>query len=218
MKPIIIIRHGQAENNLNTGMGGWSDPSLTELGREQAMLLAKRLKRELEGLEFKLYTSVSKRAQETAQIIGKELAVTPIIEVDLQEYRTGLGAEVTREQARELTNELTQPIKDWRPYRNGESFAEMYSRAGGILTKITNECEDVVLIVSHMWFIDKIISWWLGVSINDIKPLTFLTTNASISILSYTKYDEKTLERLNDTLHLHTQDFNKPTLDLDYRP
>ena len=86
------------------------------------------------------------------------------------------------------------------------------------MTKITNECDDVILMVSHMWFIDKIISWWLGVSINDIRPLTFVTSNASISILSYTKYDEKTLERLNDTLHLHKQDFTKPILDLDYRP
>ena len=150
--------------------------------------------------------------------IAKELDITPIVEVDLQEYRTGLSPDVTREQAQEFRNELTYPIKDWRPYRDGESFAELYSRAGDILTKITNESEDVILMVSHMWFIDKIISWWLGVSINDIRPLTFLTTNASISILSYTKYDEKTLERLNDTLHLHTQDFNKPTLDLDYRP
>ena len=218
MKPIIIIRHGQAENNLNTCRGGWSNPSLTEHGREQATLLAKRLKRELDGIEFKLYSSVSKRAQETAQIIGKELAITSIIEVDLQEYRTGLSPEVTREQAREFTNELTHPIKDWRPYRNGESFSDLYSRAGGILTKITNDCDDVILMVSHMWFIDKIISWWLGVSINDIRPLTFVTSNASISILSYTKYDEKTLERLNDTLHLHVQDFNELTLDLDYRP
>lgn len=218
MKPIIIIRHGQAENNVDSGRGGWSDPSLTEHGREQVTQLAKRLQTELEGVDFKLYSSVSKRAHETAEIIGEALGVTPVIETDLQEYRTGLDPGVTREQAQAFTNDLVHPIKDWRPYKDGESFSEIFTRATKVMTKITGESEGVLLIVSHQWFIDKIICWWLGFTVDDINPITFLTANASISILSITKYDEKTLERLNDTLHLHTQDFNKPTLDLDYRP
>ncbi len=62
MNPIILVRHGQAESNVSNLTGGWSQTALTDLGRHQAQLVAKRLNRELGGVEIASYCSDLKRA------------------------------------------------------------------------------------------------------------------------------------------------------------
>lgn len=85
MKPILIVRHGQAENNVNEEISGWSDPSLTEIGVKQSDVVAERLFREISRQDVVLYTSPLKRAYETAEIIGKLLNVSPVVDEGLVE-------------------------------------------------------------------------------------------------------------------------------------
>lgn len=47
--PIILIRHGEAESNVNPEIGSWPDPSLTEKGRELVSALVMRLKETIGG-------------------------------------------------------------------------------------------------------------------------------------------------------------------------
>ena len=198
--PIILIRHGEAESNVNPEIGSWHNPSLTEKGREQVTALAERLKITIGVSKCRLYTSHRNRAVETAQIISEQLGVTPIIETDLDEYRSGLSPDTTVAEAKELWGEKCEPIKNWKPYTRGESVEESFNRASRAIEKI-DAGDELILAISHSWLIDKMISYWIGFKIDALPPFIFRTSNTSISVLSYREGD-RIIDRFNDTMHL----------------
>lgn len=85
----ILVRHGQSTNNVSGTLDtvledGSAD--LTDLGRTQAAAAAK----ELRGRKVDyLYSSQFTRAQQTADIIAKELGLTVTTEAEINEYRIG---------------------------------------------------------------------------------------------------------------------------------
>ena len=69
---LVLIRHGQSVWNQQDRFTGWTDVDLSKQGIKEANEAAKALKKE--GISFDLiYTSILKRAWETANIIKKEL-------------------------------------------------------------------------------------------------------------------------------------------------
>lgn len=69
---LVLVRHGQSEWNLKNLFTGWRDVGLTEQGTAEAMEAGKRLK--AQGLDFdRAYTSALKRAQNTLDLILKEI-------------------------------------------------------------------------------------------------------------------------------------------------
>jgi broad specificity phosphatase PhoE len=200
--PIILIRHGEAENNVNPEIGSWHNPSLTETGRKQATALGLRLEKSLRDTDCTLYTSHKKRAVETAEILSRYLSVTPIGETELEEYRHGLDPETSMSEARTYWGEPCTPVKHWRPYRTGESVEEIFERASKVIEKINGPDDKLVLVVSHSWLIDKMISYWIGFKIDYLPPSIFQTTNSSITVLSHNRHGDRVLERMNDTSHL----------------
>ncbi len=69
---LVLVRHGQSEWNLKNLFTGWKDPGLTETGEEEARTAGRKLKEM--GLSFDVaFTSALKRAQDTLDIILKEL-------------------------------------------------------------------------------------------------------------------------------------------------
>jgi len=202
LKPIILVRHGQSHSNVDPTVGGWQDPGLTPHGRKQAEAAAKRLTKILHGRNVGMYTSHLRRAHETAEIICSQLDAEPTIDESLQEYQTNLDPKLSRPEAEERMIERGNPVKDWRAYQGAESLGEMYHRAGGVLARIMESDHDVILIISHGWLIDKMIAWWMGINVDDIRPNMFTTANASISVLSVSEFGERILLKLNDTSHL----------------
>ena len=79
MTTIYIARHGQNEDNVCGILNGHRNLSLTDLGRQQAQQLARRIKDR--GLVFDVvYTSPLDRAFETAAIVATELGLAePIV-------------------------------------------------------------------------------------------------------------------------------------------
>jgi len=77
MAILVLVRHGQSQWNLENRFTGWIDVDLTEKGREEAHKAGQLIK--AEKLRFtKCYTSVLKRAQETLDIMLKELGQTDL--------------------------------------------------------------------------------------------------------------------------------------------
>ena len=77
MAILVLVRHGQSQWNLENRFTGWIDVSLTEKGRAEAHRAGELLK--AEKLRFtKCYTSVLTRAQETLDIMLKELGQTDL--------------------------------------------------------------------------------------------------------------------------------------------
>ncbi|MBR3649809.1 MAG: histidine phosphatase family protein, partial [Victivallales bacterium] len=63
---LYIVRHGQTDYNLIRRIQGQSNSQLTDLGRQQACLLAKRLGHKMFNA---FYTSDLDRAMDTAKTI-----------------------------------------------------------------------------------------------------------------------------------------------------
>jgi len=77
MSTLALVRHGQSQWNLENRFTGWVDVPLTEAGRDEARRAGKALA--ATGIHFtKAYTSDLVRAQETLDIILRELGQTEL--------------------------------------------------------------------------------------------------------------------------------------------
>jgi len=98
---LILVRHGQSVSNIQKILShDTNNYPLTEEGREQA----KRAAHELKKLRVdKIFTSPVMRAYQTAQLIGDELGLVPIIDERLRERWLG-----------ELNNRRFDPNDHWK--------------------------------------------------------------------------------------------------------
>lgn len=79
---LVMLRHGESEANANGQLSGWQDSDLTQLGRQQACMVARRL-REIGWTPQVAFTSLLQRAWKTCRIVcSAELRDTP--DADLQ--------------------------------------------------------------------------------------------------------------------------------------
>lgn len=106
MTRLILVRHGQTDWNTERRIQGGTDIPLNEEGRQQAHLLAQRLKDE--PLDH-IYSSHQIRAKETAEIIAQFHPHTPFtVRWDLGEYNLGILEGMKIEEVHEKYEQ-----KDW---------------------------------------------------------------------------------------------------------
>jgi broad specificity phosphatase PhoE len=199
MNKLILVRHGQSEYMVKELTGGWTDTPLTELGRKQAALTGQKLQY-LKGT-FGFYSSDLKRAAETAYIIGEHLDKQPVLVPDLREHNNGLAANITREKADKMRNPVTDPIMDWVPYPEAESWRMLHTRVVTFMDSIEN-AHDTVLIVAHSLVIVSIIHWWLKFDEDIMTRVSYDADLCCITVLYINNWGEKTIAKLNDTSHL----------------
>lgn len=113
MPKLILIRHGQSLWNAENRFTGWRDIELSELGREQARAAGQLLQRE----EIRLgaaFTSDLRRAQETLEIILRELNQNPPVQKNqaLNERDYGDLTGQNKDEAREKFG--IEQVEKWR--------------------------------------------------------------------------------------------------------
>lgn len=210
MNPIILVRHGQAESNVSNLTGGWSQTALTDLGRHQAQLVAKRLKRELEGVEIASFCSDLKRAAQTAEIIAEETGLNIAPETGFRECNNGIAAGKTEEEAEEYRIPPTRPLLDWRQYPGAETWREFYHRVSQCMEKVTAKTNGPLLIVTHGGTMVNIVAWWIRMPLETLSDFSLRTHNTGITILTETEFGERAIERHNDVAHLHLEGMAAP--------
>jgi len=132
MSFLILVRHGQSEWNLLNQWTGWTDIELSDQGREEAKKAASLLK----DIEIhKAHTSDLKRAQETLDIILKELGHSDIEfkkshKIKERHYGdlTGMNKDEAKKRFGEEKFKLYRRSWDTAP-PNGESLKDTYDRA-----------------------------------------------------------------------------------------
>ena len=191
METVILLRHGEGEHMVSDLTGGWSQVPLTENGRAQARAVASRLKRDLEGIDFAFYCSDIKRAHQTAEIIGQEIGVKPIPSQDLREFNNGVAANRTKTEVAHLYSLPSDPIMDWQPYPEAETWRRFYRRIRKAMDEIHAVEDRPTLIVSHGGTIVNIVAWWLRLKESDLSFTTFHSSPASISVLNETSFKEE---------------------------
>lgn len=203
MNPIILVRHAQSEHHVNGLTGGWTDTGLTDLGRRQAACLASRLKQELQGIPVRMVCSGLKRALQTAEVIGQEIGVTAQLVPELCEFNNGIAAGMLREEADKIQHKPTEPLSDWQPYPEAETWRQFYWRVAGFMDRLDVEQEGLLLVVTHGGTLVNVVAWWLQLGGEVISKVSFAAHPASISVLTVNQWGEHVLERLNDTAHLY---------------
>lgn len=147
---LYLTRHGETDWNLQNRIQGQTDTLLNENGRGQAKELANRLKAGY-GIRT-IYTSRQKRAQETAEVIGQTIHVTPIVKEGLEEISLGKWEGYTWHQVREQFPEEYQAWYENRRYQvppEGESYQQLLDRLLPALSDIFEENVENVLVVAH---------------------------------------------------------------------
>jgi broad specificity phosphatase PhoE len=83
---LLLVRHGETDWNAEGRLQGQTDRPLSDYGRRQARQLAD----ELESEVFQaIYSSDLVRARETAEIVGRRLAIPVELDPDLREKDWG---------------------------------------------------------------------------------------------------------------------------------
>jgi broad specificity phosphatase PhoE len=86
MEQLILVRHGETTHNAQGIAQGWQDSALSDIGREQVMMLARRIP------SFKpdaLYTSPLPRAMTTAEAIRETTGLEIQVLEELREMNYG---------------------------------------------------------------------------------------------------------------------------------
>lgn len=145
MKRVILVRHGQTENNVNKIIQDGSD-MLNDLGIDQARKVGKKLSEE--DIDV-IYSSDFPRAMDTAKEIGKFHDVDLIVEEGFREQELGCYCGKSGEEYGEVVDGLDESWADFAP-EGGESVKAVQERVVKAFDKIAAENDGKnVLIVSH---------------------------------------------------------------------
>jgi len=207
---IWIARHGQTEANKAGLFCGHSETTLTELGREQARALGRRLA----GIDVRaLYTSDYSRAMDTAAIAlaGREL--TPSVDPGLRELHYG-DWEMQREREIRKTPDhaaqfdlMRREDPAWHP-PGGETTADVRARTFAALNAIVarHKHQDV-LIVSHGTAINCMLAEVLGMAPSHV--FRFAVANGGLSCVQVFG-SRLVVTLLNETAHLEALSAARP--------
>ena len=203
MTKLLVIRHGQAEGNLEHRFIGQTDVPLDEVGRAQSLALAERLK--VAGIQ-RIVSSDLRRAVDT---------ITPLAEaIGLSIYRDSRLREISNgEWSGLLPSEISARWPDlWAAYRNGEDVL----RPGGEQWEIVRERvvraarehadgDGVIAISTHGGPALNLALWAVGVPSGGNKFRGRLGALANTSITTIEINGESGFARLagfNDVGHL----------------
>ena len=184
---IIMIRHGESEDNLNKILSR-DDTSLTKKG----ILQIKRSKEFLINYKFdKVYYSPLTRTIQTREHLGLEgIEEERIREIDFGIFTGYKYEEFTSKYPEESKLWIDDPNKYEIP--KGESINTVYKRVENFLEEVTEQDEDI-LLVTHEGIIRVICSWVFD---NPEYFFKFKADNGSFSIISINE-GYKYIKKLN---------------------
>ncbi|MFG2745147.1 bifunctional RNase H/acid phosphatase [Streptomyces chartreusis] len=200
----VLLRHGETPltpQKRFSGSGG-TDPSLSDVGREQAERVGAALARR--GTVQAVVASPLTRTRETAGIVAAHLGLDVTVDDGLRE--TDFGAwegltfgEVRERYADDLGAWLADP--EARPTGDGESFAATATRIAATRDKLVAAYAGrTVLLVSHVTPIKTFVRLALGAPPESLFRMEL--SAASLSAVAYYADGNASVRLFNDTSHL----------------
>ncbi|WP_234359947.1 bifunctional RNase H/acid phosphatase, partial [Streptomyces sp. DSM 15324] len=200
----VLLRHGETPltpQKRFSGRGG-TDPSLSDVGREQAERAAEALARR--GTIQHVLASPLARTRQTAGAVAARLGLEVTIEEGLIE--TDFGAwegltfgEVQERHPEDLTRWLADPEAE--PTGGGESFAATAARVAATRDKLVAAYAGrTVLLVTHVTPIKTFVRLALGAPPESLFRMEL--SAASLSAVAYYADGNASVRLFNDTSHL----------------
>ena len=147
MKTIYTVQHTQSIHHTNGMVGSWTDWELTDLGKQQADQISRKLQKELEGKKVILYSSDLMRAKQTAGFIADRLQVTPVYRTELRERNLGKCCGKSVQWLRENI-ECPEKTIDDRLFSDAESRRDEWNRLKPFFDSVMAEEAENIIIVS----------------------------------------------------------------------
>lgn len=187
---IYLVRHGEAEHNVNRNLMAHTHDSrfaLTLKGRKQAERTAQFLKDKLTEKAI-FYVSPYLRTMQTAQVIYAQVPKTvPFYESPLiREWELGNLYDFN-DRPPELKREFKAAGAFYFRYHHGESLADVYLRATLFYNTVIQRLEaqqkyEQLVVVSHAAFIEMLKGFllnWTVERMSDFKPVE----NGSVTLV-----------------------------------
>jgi broad specificity phosphatase PhoE len=177
---ILLARHGESDWNRTKRWQGWADRPLTELGREQAQELARRLEEtELDAI----YASDLQRARETAEIVAQTKKLRVETTPDLREVDVGSWSGLTRAEAeKRFPDHYARWLEGGEGWDDGETYDQLGERVVTAFGAIAAKHEGGrALVVAHGGTIRAIHAAALGVDVHTYRRIQRVEPNATLS-------------------------------------
>jgi broad specificity phosphatase PhoE len=201
---LVVVRHGVTDWNREGRWQGRLDPPLSADGQREAQLVAARLVTDDDLRPSRIVSSTLTRAHQTAQAIGRELALPVELDPRLMEIGAGEWEGHTHDELERIDGDR---YRAWRTAATevrppgGEPLDEAIARTREIVEELdTSSGPWPIAIVSHGGILRILASvlfdlpgaWMWSLDVD----------NASVSAASREHDEAWRLERWNDTRHL----------------
>ena len=203
MKKIITIQHTQSVHHTNGMVGSWTDWELTELGKEQANKIGKKLKEELgsESNKFVMYSSNLLRTKQTAEIIGKHLNIKPILKEELRERNLGKCCGKSVQWLRENLEKEEETVDD-KLFSDAESKRDVWNRLKPFFDNIISNEEKNIIIVSHGDLLSVFNAMFLGMEIEKLSNVEIFGLSGGISYFLINKNGKRSIKQISDMSYI----------------
>lgn len=199
---LLLIRHGETDDNHRRVFQGQSGRGLNARGRDQATRLAARFERV--GLRAAaLYCSDLERARETADLLSPTLRLAPIADPALREVHVGAWQGLGYE---DIAARYPDEWDAWRrgvDFRRGggETYAELGDRVAAAIDGIASaHSGETAVIVSHGAAIKVFVGRILGLDTLALRRYR-VASNTGVTLVER-EDGMDTLAIWNDASHL----------------
>ncbi|BAT05886.1 phosphoglycerate mutase-like protein 4 [Oryza sativa Japonica Group] len=179
---VVVVRHGETAWNASRIIQGHLDVELNEIGRQQAVAVARRLSNEAKPAA--IYSSDLKRAAETAEIIAKACSLPNVVfDPALRERHIGDLQGLKYEDAGKEKPEAYRAFLSHKRNRQipggGESLDQLSERCVSCLYNIVEKHQgERIILVSHGGTIRELYR-----HASPMKPLHGKIHNTSVSVI-----------------------------------
>src|SRR5690606_29818224 len=181
-KSIITIQHPESVHHTNGMVGSWTDWELSEKGKRLAENISSHLKQTIHPESYVIYSSTLKRGVQTAEIIGKNVGLSPKLTPSLKER--GLGAAIGKS-VQWLKDNIEQEeltVYD-KCFADAESRYDVWKRLLPFYEDIIANDEENIIIVSHGDTLSLFNAMWLGLEIAFLNKIDLYGTRGGVSFL-----------------------------------
>ena len=202
---VYLIRHGATTLSAEDRFAGSTDVPLSDAGREQAALLGLRLAGEKIAA---IYCSPMGRTRETAALVARPHAMTPVARNSLKEIDHGRWEQMRRS---EVEKAFFAEYAVWETDlftfapQGGESGLAVMARALPVLREaVLAHADQTIAVVSHKATIRLVIASILGIDARGYRDRLDLSP-ASLNVLDFKDAVRARLILWNDTSHYASQ-------------
>ncbi|MBQ8314771.1 MAG: histidine phosphatase family protein [Lachnospiraceae bacterium] len=201
MKTIITIQHTQSVHHTNGMVGSWTDWELSELGVVQAEKIGEKLKNELSGRTFVMYSSDLLRAKQTAEHVGKYLGIEPIVKKELRERNLGKCCGKSVQWLRKNLECQEKNIDD-RLFSDAESRRDEWNRLKPLFDEIMANDEENIILVSHGDLLSVFNAMFLGLDVESMNTCEMFGLSGGVSYMFVNDEGKRFVKRISDMSYL----------------